>query len=850
VSLGTKTTALFAAVVLALATTGFLLLHFQERSLKQTIFEGIDGEAKIAAGSIEAFIDEARRESTVISTTLPMSALRARRVQDIESEMQQLAVTFPNFQDGIYVLDREGKLLVDYPPHPEFRGRSFAWREYYQRTIQEDQGVISQPYKSARTGLPVLTFTEPVHDANGQILAIVACSMNLLSQKALGFYRTQKFGNTGYLYVFDRSRLLIVHPEDDRVMTYVEPGRNEILEAAIKGFAGTGETINSKGVPMLIAVRPIAHTDWTVAIQVPQKEAYAPVVKARRFVTSLSLIAILLAIAISVAAIRHITRPLQQLESVASEIGVELQDPGTKGIYQPADSALDSLRTIRSQDEIGLLALSFLRLATQLHLTVGSLQRAAEDWHRTFNSVDQAVVTLDVDSRILRMNHQAEDWFKCSSDAVRERYAYDLIFGAARPKEWPEIATLKEQERIRWSQGLEQPHRIFEFTLTPISNSDKTIGAVLVISDITQRVESEQHVREIAKSFHIAERTLSILSKGLTEETPLEVASIIREETGVGAVAITDTEKTLAFVGAGSDHHLPGALIAASVTQRAMREKQVVFIDGIREHYECPLAAECPLGSVLVVPLQVDNEVIGTIKLYEPRNKSFLNINKSLGEGIARLLSNQLLSARYQQQKTLLMKSELKLVHAQINPHFLFNALNTIVAILRRDANQARGLLMDLSDFFRQNLKRSRDFSTLEEELDHANSYLRIEKVRFGGRLAVEMDIDSAFLKMKIPTFTLQPLIENAVKHGISHMLCRGIVRIHAYRENGYAVIDIEDNGGTFDEKKQSENGLGIKIVDTRIKSLMGNDCGTTVFCEPDKMTRVSVRIPLERCSR
>jgi two-component system LytT family sensor kinase len=328
------------------------------------------------------------------------------------------------------------------------------------------------------------------------------------------------------------------------------------------------------------------------------------------------------------------------------------------------------------------------------------------------------------------------------------------------------------------------------------------------------------------------------------------VASIIREETGVGAVAITDVEKTLAFVGVGSDHHLSGTLIDSGVTRRALREKQVIFIDGVCEHYECRLTAGCPLGSVLVVPLQVDNDVIGTIKLYEPRNKSFLNINKSLGEGIARLLSNQLLSARYQQQKTLLMKSELKLVHAQINPHFLFNALNTIVAILRRDAKRARSLLMDLSDFFRKNLKRSGDFSTLEEELDHANSYLRIERARFGERLAVEMDIDPSFLKMKIPTFTLQPLIENAIKHGISHMLCRGKVRIHAHRDDGHAIIDIEDNAGAFDERRQSESGLGIKIVDTRIKNLMGSDCGTTVFCEPDKMTRISIRMPLEKCVR
>ena len=98
--------------------------------------------------------------------------------------------------------------------------------------------------------------------------------------------------------------------------------------------------------------------------------------------------------------------------------------------------------------------------------------------------------------------------------------------------------------------------------------------------------------------------------------------------------------------------------------------------------------------------------MIGTINLYEPRNKKFLNMNKTLGEGIASLLSNQLLLARYQEQKNLLMQTELKLLQAQINPHFLFNTLNTIISITRNDAVRARGLLIHLSNFFRKNLKR------------------------------------------------------------------------------------------------------------------------------------------------
>ncbi|MHC1726095.1 MAG: LytS/YhcK type 5TM receptor domain-containing protein [Syntrophobacteraceae bacterium] len=370
-------------------------------------------------------------------------------------------------------------------------------------------------------------------------------------------------------------------------------------------------------------------------------------------------------------------------------------------------------------------------------------------------------------------------------------------------------------------------------------------GAALFMSIIRDQRNVYEKAAAIssAKALLIARRTLNLLTRGFGSETADEMAKIIHEETGVGAVAITDTEKVLAFVGCGSDHHLPESPIASELTRRAIAENTVIFADGIREKYECSLSGSCTLNSVLVVPLHLDNDVIGTIKLYEPRQKRFLNMNKSLGEGIAALLSNQALFARYEQQKNLLTVAELKLIQAQVNPHFLFNSLNTIISIIRKDADRARELLIHLSNFFRKNLKRNGDFSTLEEELDHVNSYLKIEKARFEDRLTVEMEIDPSLLGIRLPTFTLQPLIENAIKHGISNMLEQGKARIHAYREDELAYIVIEDNAGTFQESGLSD-GLGIRIVDKRIKFLMGNSFGTSITCVPNEMTRVTVKIP------
>lgn len=128
----------------------------------------------------------------------------------------------------------------------------------------------------------MLTFTAPVLDENGRIIAVVACSVDLLSKNALGGYRKQTFGTTGYLFVFDYSRLLILHPEPDRLLTYVQEGKNKIMEAAIKGFEGGGESVNLQGVPTLLSVRQVPVNRWTVAVQVTQEEAYALVTNMRK----------------------------------------------------------------------------------------------------------------------------------------------------------------------------------------------------------------------------------------------------------------------------------------------------------------------------------------------------------------------------------------------------------------------------------------------------------------------------------------------------------------------------------------------------------------------------------------
>lgn len=231
--------------------------------------------------------------------------------------------------------------------------------------------------------------------------------------------------------------------------------------------------------------------------------------------------------------------------------------------------------------------------------------------------------------------------------------------------------------------------------------------------------------------------------------------------------------------------------------------------------------------------------------MYEAKNRLFSSINRTLGEGIAQLLSAQILAGQYERQKALLTQSEIKLLHAQVNPHFLFNALNTLKAVIRRDSDQAGQLVQYLSTFFRKNLKRPTEIVTLADEIEHVNAYLQIEKARFQANLQIQMAVPEGLAHHQLPAFTLQPIVENAIKHGTSQHLGVGEITIRASQDDRWLQLDIEDNAGLYRANPQA-SGLGMNLVDRRLRARFGADCGISVTCEPERFTRVTLRLPLE----
>lgn len=377
---------------------------------------------------------------------------------------------------------------------------------------------------------------------------------------------------------------------------------------------------------------------------------------------------------------------------------------------------------------------------------------------------------------------------------------------------------------------------------------------IAIFMNIVKNIRCEQErigAIQAQKALNIANETLTFLRKGLNYKSAKETAKIIMKHSNIEAVAITDTEKILAHVGEGSDHHLPGKSCLTKVTREAIRSGEMKTASSFEE-IGCSVK-NCKLYSAVVVPLKNKEEIIGTIKLYHSKGKKISQLDIELAAGLAQLLSTQIELAKLEEQAKLAATAELKALQAQINPHFLFNALNTISSFCRTNPETARKLILQLSDFFRKTLKKEKDFATLAEELQHVNSYLTIEKARYGERLKVEQDIPSELLSFRIPVFTLQPLIENSIKHGLSPKMEGGTIKIKARSIKDNLVIIIRDTGVGIPAEKLNKimkkgfgtgTGIGLSNVNERLKSIYGEEYGLTISSIVNEGTVIKITIP------
>lgn len=387
--------------------------------------------------------------------------------------------------------------------------------------------------------------------------------------------------------------------------------------------------------------------------------------------------------------------------------------------------------------------------------------------------------------------------------------------------------------------------KILFFSMTLIN----VLGITMILMIIEQFFgEQEKAGSEKAQlALNIATQTLPYLRKGLTEQSALNTANIIYSMTDASAVAITDTNKILVHVGLGSDHHKKNDPIDTKIT-RDVLSRGLFMVAQEKCEINCS-NEDCPLKSVIVVPLKMQDNIIGSLKIYKSSGNSINPSDIELAKGLGHLFSTQLELSQIDYQKELLIESEIKALQAQIQPHFLFNALNTIAVFCRTNPNKARELILNLSNYLRNSFKNQGEFIPLSKEIESVQAYLSIEQARFSERLNVAYDI-KADMDIFIPPLILQPLVENAIKHGILSNIEGGTVKISAFSEDDEAVIIVEDTGVGMSKtqihallnNKYSNQGVGLTNVINRLQCIYGRK--PEIESEIGKGTKITIKIP------
>jgi len=229
--------------------------------------------------------------------------------------------------------------------------------------------------------------------------------------------------------------------------------------------------------------------------------------------------------------------------------------------------------------------------------------------------------------------------------------------------------------------------------------------------------------------------------------------------------------------------------------------------------------------------------------------KALIVLGTVIGVGLpVRIWNNTRIERKLEEQERLLMQARVDALISQINPHFLFNTLNTVSSLVRFDPDTARNMVLKLSNILRRRLKTQMHFVSLKQEVDFIDDYLDIEVVRFGkDKLQIRKEIDPDTLDLVVPSMILQPLIENAIRHGIGPKIEGGTITLRSRRQNGRLAVEVIDDGLGFPDERRPElfdSGIGIRNVRERLKALYGQEFAFAIDSSPGKGTAIRMEIP------
>ena len=348
---------------------------------------------------------------------------------------------------------------------------------------------------------------------------------------------------------------------------------------------------------------------------------------------------------------------------------------------------------------------------------------------------------------------------------------------------------------------------------------------------------------------HTAGMAAEPLRSGLDPTTAGKAARHLRALVGAAGLALIDGTAMLAIDGRGGHH----------AAQLELAARRAISLDRSTVLGEAELGCDrvdCVVRGAVVAPLAGPDGRATAALVAIADGKPAPGLVQATLE-TARWASAQLALAELDSSRDRLARAEVRALRAQISPHFIYNALTAIASFVRTDPERARELILEFAEFTRYSFRAHGEFTTLAEELRSIDRYLTIERARFGDRLQVRLQIAPEVLPVGLPFLCLQPLVENAIRHGLSRKLGVGMVSISARDAGAECHITVEDDGVGMDpevlvagmpeastDSDDSGQHVGLSNVDERLRSVFGDQFGLVVETGLGAGTKVSMRVP------
>jgi two-component system LytT family sensor kinase len=366
-------------------------------------------------------------------------------------------------------------------------------------------------------------------------------------------------------------------------------------------------------------------------------------------------------------------------------------------------------------------------------------------------------------------------------------------------------------------------------------------GAVMFWKRGARRVGTGPQ-RATYEALHTATLAVSALRDGLTTGSAVRAAPALRQLLGTPAVAICDQTSLIAYE--GSQRHAEALQQCLNEVVRSGRSHILSAAD-----LKCDHGVDCPVRAGVTAPIAVDGSVVGALAALAPSADAILL--RTAGE-VARFVSTHLALAELDASRTRTMQAQLNFLRAQISPHFIYNALTAIESYVRSDPERARDLLVRFAEFIRWTFREHSQYATLAEELRFVDTYLELERARFGDRLEVSLRVAPEVLPVKVPSLVLQPLVENAIRHGLEQYSGTAQLHITAQDVGHEAIVTVEDAGVGVDPEQLAEvlagrrgsDSIGLRNVDERLRATFGAGHGLTIETEVGAGTKVTMRLP------